>query len=851
MMSDLVSRSDSEILTEKMDIMSMRTTSVLLVFCCVATTAYADHGVAVIPRECKLSTPESVQHLLVQRLSGEEFAAQVVEDIEWSSSNTNVARVSSEGIVRPVTDGEATITAKAGELTATAQVTVTGQDESFAWSFRNHVLPVLAKAGCNSGACHGALAGKGGFRLSLRGYDPVTDHFNITQQDRGRRIELADPGRSLFLAKPSGAIAHKGGLRFETDSLEYRILSEWVANGAPPPAEDDPRVERLEILPQSSIHALGESQQMVVLAHFSDGRAEDVTNWVKWTSSNEAVAGVDDAGLVKVIGPGEGAVTAWYSSELAIARITVPYPDHATDAGLVDQREPRNFIDEMIDAQLTRLNLPASPAGNDSEFIRRAYIDTIGTLPSADEVRTFLADTGEDKRDRLIAELLERPEFVDYWTYKWCDVLMLNGNLLRPQAIKAYYEWIHAQVEENTPWDEFVRQILTATGSSYENGATNFYALQQDPENMTENACQAFLGLSIGCAKCHNHPLEKWTNDQYYAMANLFARVRAKGWGGDPRSGDGLRTVYVATTGDLVQPRTGRPQPPTPLDGDPIPFDDPSDRRTVLAEWMTSPENPYFARAITNRVWANFFGVGLVEQVDDLRVSNPASNEELLSAAAQFVVDNDFNLKPLMQAILQSNAYQRSSEPLSGNADEERFYSRYYPRRMMAEVIHDGIVQVTGVPTRFEFIAFSGADRQKTDFYPEGTRAIQLYDSAVENYFLSTFGRNQRRITCECERSNEPSMVQVLHISNGNTINEKLAADGNRVQQLVQLRNEGMSDAALLDEIYLSCLARYPTERERSELLAMLPETGTTDERIIVEDLFWAVLSSREFLFNH
>ena len=310
---------------------------------------------------------------------------------------------------------------------------------------------------------------------------------------------------------------------------------------------------------------------------------------------------------------------------------------------------------------------------------------------------------------------------------------------------------------------------------------------------MTENVCQAFLGLSIGCAKCHNHPLEKWTNDQYYSMASLFARVRAKGWGGEGRSGDGRRTLYVAESGELVQPRTGKPQPPTPLDGQPLAFDDPADRRVSLAKWLTAPENPYFARSITNRVWASFFGVGLVEKVDDMRVSNPASNDALLAAAADYLVKQKFDLKALMKAILQSNAYQRTSRPLPGNQADHRFYSRYYPRRLMAEVLHDAIVQVTQVPTKFDTIAFPGGDVQKTDFYPLGTRAVQLYDSAVENYFLQTFGRNPRRIVCECERSDEPTMVQVLHLSNGITLNEKLQAPGNRLDKLLKLRQEGMS----------------------------------------------------------
>ncbi|MGE0378067.1 MAG: DUF1549 and DUF1553 domain-containing protein, partial [Planctomycetaceae bacterium] len=558
-------------------------------------------------------------------------------------------------------------------------------------------------------------------------------------------------------------------------------------------------------------------------------------------------------GHVAVFGSGEGALVAWYASILGIARITVPYgaEGSAVCGELADPREPRIFMDEQIDVQLARLNLPRSAPCSDAEFIRRTYVDTIGTLPTVDDVKKFLADAAADKRDKLIEDLLSRKEFVDYWTYMWSDVLMLNGNLLRPQAVKTYYDWIRAQVEANTPWDQFVREILTSTGSSFEIGATNFFALHQDPENMTENACQAFLGLSIGCAKCHNHPLEKWTNDQYYAMANLFARVRAKGWGGETRSGDGLRTLYVVETGELVQPRTGKPQPPTPLDAEPLAFDDPADRREYLADWLTSPENPYFARSIANRVWANYFGVGLVEQVDDMRVSNPASNEELLTAAADFLIEQKFDLKSLMRAILQSNAYQRSSTPLPGNQDENRFYSRYYPRRMMAEVLHDALVQVTGVPSTFNKIAFDGADKQDTDFYPVGTRAIELYDSAVENYFLQTFGRNQRRITCECERSDEPSMVQVLHLSNGDTINDKLEQTGSRVDALLKLRQAGMSDATLLDEVYLRCLARYPTESEREELLDMLPPTGAADEREIIEDIHWAILSSREFLFNH
>jgi Protein of unknown function (DUF1549)/Protein of unknown function (DUF1553) len=813
--------------------------------------AQAAERITLLPPECELSTRESRQRLILQELEGDEAGRQITERITWYSSDPQIATVV-DGLVIPRHDGQTTITAKVGAKQASAQVMVSGMSRPFQWSFRSHVEPMLAKLGCNSGACHGALAGKGGFKLSLRGYDPATDYFNIVKQDRGRRVELTDPGRSLVLAKPSGAIAHKGGIRFATTSLDYRILAEWLSAGGAPPKDDDPRVQQLEILPSRSIQRIGQTQQILVRARYSDGRTEDVTRLVKWSSSDEAVGRVDDHGKTSVIGPGEGAVVAWYASRLAIARITVPYESKSpAKTAVAYTRKPRNFIDEQVDKQLARLNLPASPACTDAEFVRRAYVDTIGRPPEVEEVKAFLADSSPAKRDALIESLLKRPEFADYWTYKWSDLLMLSGTRLRPTALKTYYQWIHKQVADGTPWDQFVRAIVTATGESVEDGPTNFYALSQSPEDMTENVSQAFLGLSIGCAKCHNHPLEKWTNDQYYSMASLFARVRAKGWGGEGRSGDGRRTLYVAESGELVQPRTGKPQPPTPLDGSPLAFDDPADRRVSLAKWLTAPENPYFARSITNRVWANFLGVGLVEQVDDMRVSNPASNEALLSAAAQYLVKQKFDLKALMKAILQSNTYQRTSRPLPENQADRRFYSRYYPRRLMAEVLHDAIVQVSQVPTKFDTILFPGGDVQKTDFYPLGTRAVQLYDSAVENYFLQTFGRNPRRIVCECERSGEPTMVQVLHLSNGITLNEKLKAPGNRLDKLIKLRREGMSAPALIEEIYLASLARFPSDAERSQLIALLPSPGDASEHEIIEDIFWGLLSSREFLFNH
>ncbi|MAT14829.1 MAG: S-layer protein [Planctomyces sp.] len=820
-----------------------------------ASGAMADEpsaAITALPQTVTLHGQAARHAFLVQRTTGDEVSEQITAGLEFNIANEQVAKIV-DGEIVPTGNGETTITITApvaeggANSTTEIKVIVTGAEQQKPWMFERHVQSVLTKAGCNSGPCHGALAGKGGFRLSLRGYDSATDYDNIVKQARGRRVELSDPGRSLILAKPSGGIPHKGGLRFNTDSVEYQILSEWVANGATYNPEEEAKIERLEILPERVTLKKGMQQQLIVRAYYSDGTIDDVTRWAKFISANDAVAQVDEHGLVEVVGAGEGAVTALFRSQPAIARITSPY-ENEVDPALFADAPRQNFVDELVIKQLKRLNLPPSPRANDEIFLRRAYLDTIGTLPTRSEVIDFLNNPAPDKRAMVIDSLLSRPEFVDYWTYKWSDILLLNGTKLRPPALKAYYEWLRGHVANNTPWDAMVREILTAQGSSVENGATNFFALHQEPELMAENASQAFLGLSINCAKCHNHPLEKWTNDQYYAMANLFARVRAKGWGGEGRNGDGHRTLYVATKGDLIQPLTGKPQPPTPLDGEPLEFDDPADRRIHLADWLTAADNPYFARSITNRVWANFMGVGLVESIDDMRVTNPASNEELLAALADHLVANQFNVKELMRVILESEAYQRSSEPLPGNAEETRFYSRYYPRRLMAEVLLDAISQVSDVPDSFNKIEFPGADFEKTEAYPEGTRALQLYDSAVKSYFLKTFGRNQRLITCECERSDEPTMVQVLHLSNGDTINEKLQGENSIVAEILQ---SDLSNEDIVEQAFLKTLGRFPTDEEQQKLAVYLSEASGEERRLALEDLYWSLMTSREFLFNH
>jgi Protein of unknown function (DUF1553)/Protein of unknown function (DUF1549) len=816
-----------------------------------------------------LRGPKARQALVVEREEQGRLIGQAIEGVVFESSNAKIVRVSNS-VAIPVSDGKATIGARWKGRTAHIEVTVEKQKVDEPWSFRNHVQAVLTKAGCNSGACHGATAGKNGFKLSLRGYDPPADFLAITRQAGGRRIVPSDPGRSLVLLKPSGAIPHKGGLRFQVDSHEYRVLAEWIAAGQPAPAASDPRIERLEIVPEDVVLKNGDQQQVLILAHFSDGHTEDVTSWAKFTSTNLTVCQVDDVGKVKVTGNGEGSISAWYLSKTVLGTVQVPY-ENPLPAGTFAKADRRNSIDDLVVAKLERLNIPPSPICSDADYLRRASLDTIGLLPSVAEARAFLADRHPDKRVRLADQLLTRPEFVDYWSAKWSDLLLVSAARMRPSAVQTFSKWIRKRVAENEPWDRFVREIVTSRGSTLENGAANFYAMHEDPQEMAETVSMAFLGMSIQCAHCHDHPLEKWTNDDYYGMANLFARVRGK-------DGSDSRIIFVADSGELIQPRTGRPQRPRPLDAAGVSFESTADRRAVLADWLTNPKNPYFSRSIVNRVWANFMGRGLVEAVDDMRLTNPPSNGPLLMALADDLSKGGYDLKALMRTILTSAAYQRASATLAGNEGDERFYSRFYPRRLKAEVLLDALSQVTGTPTTFKG-------------HPSGTRALELADSEADSYFLGVFGRPERLITCECERSNEPSMSQVLHLANGDTLNSKIEASGNRIDHML-----GADDHSVVEDLYLAALSRFPSPAERQKLSAALGQVEDSDrqpalaelrqkiataqavkdsaarrkmlesvqERIreipaesvrlrrkAIEDLYWSVLSSNEFLFNH
>lgn len=812
--------------------MHIRTTmGMILGAALLASAGSAQTRLHILPANIILKGNRATQRLLVEAEVGGKWVEERTAKATFSVMPAQVVSVDKQGTLHALQDGTATLSAKVGNQVVTTKVVVTGTQKPFQWSFRNHILPILTKSACNSGACHGAAAGKGGLKLTLRGYDPDADYMVLTRQAGGRRAVAGEPDQSLLLLKPTMEIAHGGGKRIDKASPDYALLSEWIKEGLPRPRSTDSLPTALEVFPDSVRLAQGATQQILVRARYSDGHAEDVTRWVKFGTSDSSVASVDDGGRVKVNGVGETAITIWFSSRVAFARVLQPYPNHSASQQIA--MAPRaNFIDDLILSRLQALQIPPSQPCSDTVFLRRAYLDTCGVLPPTEEVERFLLDTNPDKRKNLIESLLKRPEYVDYWTYKWSDLLLVSSKKLSGGALTSFSGWIRKSVQENKSWDRFVREILTAQGSTLENGAANFFVLHKEPIELTETTTQAFMGMSLTCARCHNHPLEKWTQRDYYQMANLLSRVRLKN---GEREGEIL--VLATTDGEINHPRLGIPLPPRPLEGKEIALTQEQDRREALVSWLTSGENPYFAKALVNRVWRNFMGRGIVEAEDDLRLTNPPSNPELLDALAKDFVAHGYDVKHLMRTILTSNAYQRASLTSAGNTKEDRYYSRYYVKRLPAEVLLDAVSQVTGISTDF-----AG--------YGKGTRALQLPDSQVASYFLTTFGRPERNQTCACERQQEPNIAQALHLSNGDTVNDKLRAMGGAIDAML---DQKMAGEQILRRLYLSALSRLPTQKEQERLLPFLMEGGQdrATRRTVLEDLFWSVLTSKEFLFNH
>ena len=699
--------------------------------------------------------------------------------------------------------------------------------------FFRKVMPVLTKAGCNQGACHGAQHGRGGFKLSLLGFDPAFDHSQIVQSAEGRRVVVSDPERSILLQKPSLTMEHGGGERFKVNSREYQILKRWLEDGAPEPAASDVHVTGLTVWPARRLVVAGEQQQLFATATWSDGRAEDVTATAQFDTLNDGVATITPAGLVTAKAAGETHIMVRFAGQATVARVTQPYARVAQTPVADAPASPiRNFIDEKLIAKCRDLGLTPSPGCDDAELFRRVHLDAIGTLPTPAAVTGFLADKDPKKREKAIDAVLDRPEFVDFWAYKWGDLLRINRTDLEEKGMWSFHNWVRAALRDRKPVDEFVRDIILAEGSTFTEGPANFYRIGRAPDEWAETVAQVFLGVRMQCAKCHHHPFEKWSQDDYYGMAAFFARLGTKNsqeFGLFGRES----VVYLKATGEVAHPRKRGVVKPHTLDGPEC--DDPLDRRVKLAEWLTSKENPMFAKNIVNRFWGYLMGRGLVEPMDDMRATNPASNPELLDALAADFAGAKFDLKHLLRTIMRSQGYQLSPKVTDGNrADTSNVnFTRYTVKRLTAEQMADAIDFATGT-------------REKYAGLPLGVRAIQLPDPQVRSYLMDVFGRPARQIVCECERTTKPSIAQALHTLNGDFLNKKIADPTGRVAFLLKAKKP-LNEIA--EELYLVTLSRPPREEELAKVKDYASAAPTPTEA--AQDLLWVLLNSREFLFNH
>lgn len=781
--------------------------------------------ISLFPVKVDLVGSRSRQQLLVTG----EYARQEPRDLttvaEYISSNPQIVTVE-RGVAKPVADGAAEIIVKIADKETRVPVTVTGMQTPSPVSFKNGMIAALSKAGCNMGACHGSPSGKAGFRLSLRGYDPVLDIMTLRSEYQGRRTNPVAPEESLLLRKPLMELAHGGGRRLKKSDPAYEIMRDWVGEGLRLDGPAEPDCVKIELYPQSrTFQDASKLQQMVVLAHFADGSVKDVTPITVFTSSNESVAGIGEAGMVSKVSRGETAILARYLDKMATSYITfleeVP--------GFAWNNSPEHsFVDSLINNKLKQLQILPSDLCTDEEFVRRAYLDTTGRLPTAQEAQTFLTDSSSGKRDALIDTLVETEDFASYWGLLLADVLRSNSKKLNATGVQKFKLWIYESVFNDKPMDQFARELLTASGSAYENPAANYWRASRDPQDATETTAQLFLGIRIQCAKCHNHPFERWTQDNYYGIGAAFVRIGRK-VGADPTD----EIVFTAAGGEVTQPRTGK-QMKTHLllTGDvDVPAD--QDRRQVFADWLTKPENPFFAKSMVNRIWGQIMGRGIVEPVDDFRDSNPPSNAALLDTLAAEFAKNGFSRKWAVKMIMKSRTYQLSSRKNKFNTADELYFSHANTRLLTAEQLLDAICAVTSVPE-----SFPGA--------PVGTRATELSEPPADNYFLKIFGQPQREMACQCERSSESNLSQALQMINGPVVHNKLRDANGRIAKLLAANK---TDDEIINELYLSALSRTPVAAELDAAKKHL--ANTMDRKLGMEDIGWALLNSKEFLFQH
>jgi len=746
---------------------------------------------------------------------------------QFASSAPAVAAIDG-AVVRPRADGKAEVAVSVAGLRAVVPVEVTGQGMPERVAFETGALVALTKNGCNSGACHGSPSGKGGFRLSLRAFDPALDELTLIREESGRRIDPFDPESSLLLAKPLMKVSHGGGVQLHKTDPAYRVLRDWIAEGCRIDPPDAPRVARLEVHPPSGrvLERPAHTQQLCVLAHFTDGSVRDVTPLASYSSSDSGVAVVDEAGFVVARDRGEAAIVVRYLEHVQTCSLTfvrdIP--------GFVwSPPAPANFVDEHVYAKLEKLQFEPSGRCTDGEFLRRVHLDLVGILPTVGQARTFLADTDPRKRERLVDGLLQRPEFAKFQALKWGDLLRMTSTAVGGDGVHKYHRWVERAIADNMPYDRFARELLTASGSTLVNPPANFYRTTADANDCVETISQVFLGARLQCAKCHNHPFERWTQDDYYGMAAVFNRVQKK----KTRRANEL-VVWTAATGEVTQPRTGKQMKPLAPGAGALAVGVDEDRRGPFVAWLTAEGNPFFARVEVNRIWAQFFGRGLVEPIDDFRESNPAANASLLDSLARDFVAHGFDRRHVIRTILASNTYQASFLATPLNRDDVKYASHYQPRLLTAEQLLDAICTVTDVPETFGRL-------------PPGTKATQVPSpDLADNEFMKAFGQPNRQTVCACERVAESNLGMAVQFFNGPLISDKVGAEDNRFRRMIRA---GATDHEILDDLYLAAVCRPPTA---SEMEAGLKHLAARADRVAAfEDICWALLNTNEFLFQH
>lgn len=800
----------------------------LLFNLCAQALLFMEHQVALVvqPERVQLSSPLDQVQLRVLDDKGNDLTARAV----FKSLNPEFTTVSNRGEIKPLGNGETHVDVSVSGKSASIPVKVNIPKQAYP-TFEKDIQPILTRFACNSGPCHGKQRGQNGFQLSLLGFDNDFDYQALTSEARGRRLFPSSPEASLLIQKASGKVPHGGGKKLNPEASAYAQVLHWIQAGAPRTPVNEPKVEFVEIHPSEAILSPKAKIQTRVLAHFQNGAIKDVTHLSAFQSSESVMTSVDAQGQIEAgVLPGEAAIMARYMEKFAVCLVTMPLTGPLQSK--VPQRlDSNHFIDKLLSDKYLKLGLTPSSPASDSTFLRRIYLDLIGRLPTPEESRAWLADTAPDKKEKLATHLLGRPEYADFWANKWADLLRPNPYHVGMKAVFVLHTWLRDVFRKNLPYDQFAREVIMAEGSTFRDGASVVIRDKRNPEELATVFSRLFLGIRLECAKCHHHPFEVYGQDDFYQFAAFFSRIGRKGVGISAPISGSEEMFFLAKKGALKHPRTGEEMKPSPLKAKAMEFSEDEDPRLGLATWITSNDNPLFAKAAVNRIWADLMGRGLVESVDDLRATNPPTNPELLDALADNFRSHRYDLKHLLFTIVTSKAYGLASAPNAGNMVDSRNHSRHYRVRPRAEVLLDMVCDVTGV--RESFAAM-----------PAGSRAMEVWTFRSASEFLDSFGRPDPNQDPPCERSAESTVVQALHLMNGKSIQAKITSDDGYAAQLAASQ---VSTEKAIEELYLRCYCRYPSKEELNSVLALVKQKGQT-KRQVCEDLLWALINSPEFV---